>query len=318
MSRERFDRTLPWALFIVVGATLLLGISWDASFEATPANSDLVSQGDDRIRELKVEIADRGEDEQCWGTGATTGCPGSGDNGFHREGSARGFFATAAPTTLNDAASTALAAGHDGRVWVDDDGLDGSAATYDDTVLHAWDGTAFDPVRALAIITFNSATIDDDQLFDLGTIDAAPATLAMTGGAGAGGIPMVTVPASGTWDIRVFGHVTVSPNAALSVVDLSLIVRLQEQVAAGAFVSVGWCSAYIDNAMSPDDGDPILTCTLNYVRRAATVATAYSYRYRISATTNAETEDVLADSTFVTTDGEGPNVGYLTAEMVRR
>jgi hypothetical protein len=241
---RRFDRTLPWALVAMLGSLLLLGVAWDASFEATPANSDLVSQGDDRIRELKQEIADRGEDELCWGTGATSGCPSSGDNGFAREGSARAFFANANPATLNDAASTALGTGHDGRIYIDDDGADNVDGNNDDNQFKIWTGVAWQVPRLEAVgglsitalangdilkydgtnfvdqalatlVTFDRATFAIDEAF---TNDACGAcTVASVpdhaGGSDTNNYAEVTVPAapSGvTWDIHVSGQVVIT------------------------------------------------------------------------------------------------------------
>ena len=90
----------------------LASVLWDSSFEATPANSDLVSQGDDRIRDLKETLRDYLEAELNIGT--------AGDNnGRVREGSARGFYAGADPTTLNGTdrtGSNALGSTDDGRL----------------------------------------------------------------------------------------------------------------------------------------------------------------------------------------------------------
>jgi hypothetical protein len=124
----------------MLSTMLLLGLTWDASFEATPANTDLVSQGDDRIRELKVETADRAEKETCWGATGTGGC--ANDTGWHREGSARGFLETTAPTALKDLALTPLGANDDGRLWIDSDGADNIGGNNDDGQLWAWNGGA--------------------------------------------------------------------------------------------------------------------------------------------------------------------------------
>lgn len=238
---RRFDRILPWLPTCVLLCVVLLGVAWDAAFEATPSNSDLVSQGDDRIRELKVEVGDRGEDELCWGTGATSGCPASGDNGFAREGSARGFFATAAPTTLNDAATTALGTGHDGRLWTDNDGTDNVDANLDDNSLHFWNGSAFEKLGLGALGTMvltapatghllrydgtnfvnaapaalfvrDEASFANNETFTNGTcaVDCTVADIPdhLGGSDSVGAYPEIAVPATATllWTMRVYGY----------------------------------------------------------------------------------------------------------------
>jgi hypothetical protein len=110
---------------------------WDITpnFEGEPAAGDPVSEGDDRIRELKLEIRQRAETEHCWGDMDTDGCVGFGagaDSGRHREGSARVFFETAIPVNLGDHTGTVddydSAGGgaetnalDEGRLWVDED-----------------------------------------------------------------------------------------------------------------------------------------------------------------------------------------------------
>lgn len=96
----------PWA----VAAFL----TWDASFEATPANTDPVSQGDDRIRDLKENVRERLESEHYFGTLAS-----AGDTGRHREGSAVAFYAAADPVSMPFADAqglTTLGAADEGRL----------------------------------------------------------------------------------------------------------------------------------------------------------------------------------------------------------
>jgi hypothetical protein len=68
---------------------------WDNSYEAAPAASDPVGEGDDQIRALKNELRNRLEVEHKIGTQG-----GSPDNGLHLEGSARCFFQASAPTAI--------------------------------------------------------------------------------------------------------------------------------------------------------------------------------------------------------------------------
>lgn len=141
--RPRFSRAFPWLFATATGVLLLLGAAWDASFNSTPTDATLANQIDDYIRATRQETYNRMIHETCFGTATTTGCPSSGDNGFLREGAARAFFATTAPTALNDAAATALGTGHDGRIWVDSDGADNVASNNDDNQINFYTGSAW-------------------------------------------------------------------------------------------------------------------------------------------------------------------------------
>jgi hypothetical protein len=79
-------------VYIVLGVlVLLIAISaysqtvnpWDAAYEADPADTDLVSQGDDEIRALKSGVRERGEVSQVWDEGAAGSVMG-----YHLEGTA--------------------------------------------------------------------------------------------------------------------------------------------------------------------------------------------------------------------------------------
>lgn len=117
---------LPW----LVGAI----VDWNtATFEATPANTDQISLGDDKIRELKENISARSAVETLWGNRFT-----GGDTGRAREGSARAFYAAACPSVLSDSATDRtgdpnLGTADDGRLCKD-------TATGE---LKIWTGTAW-------------------------------------------------------------------------------------------------------------------------------------------------------------------------------
>lgn len=106
---------------------------WSLAFEATPAGTDQVSEGDDRIRDLKDTIREELRTEHDCGD--STADANYTDTGRHKTGSARAFFdlgSAAAPSTLMDhsnagawppttsdndkLASTDL---DNGRLWVD-------------------------------------------------------------------------------------------------------------------------------------------------------------------------------------------------------
>ena len=118
---------IAWSPYLMAAA-----VSWTAGFEATPANSDQVSQGDDRIRELKETVRDHAEVEHRWGAGA----PDS--TGRHREGSAVAWYESSCPTsnTAGDALTGTATYGTDdaGRLCKDSD----------DGISYIWEGAAWD------------------------------------------------------------------------------------------------------------------------------------------------------------------------------
>jgi hypothetical protein len=154
-------RFIAYLLFSCLFAGVSWGqaLPWSAAFEADPAVNDPVSEGDDRIREMKENIRYRDEVEHWYGpTGAV------GDNGVHRDGSGKCFMGTAFPTILSDGMSdfesgggpgeadlddpaSNSAAGDrddvgDGRCFIDIDGPDNVADTDDDYTLYIYEGAA--------------------------------------------------------------------------------------------------------------------------------------------------------------------------------
>jgi hypothetical protein len=101
--------------------------TWSAAFQATPAGSDQVSEGDDRIRELKETIQAELEPEHDVGTIDAA----YNDNGRHKLGSARSFFQSgvaAVPAALQKPDGTnevdktppsGVGTLDNGRLWVD-------------------------------------------------------------------------------------------------------------------------------------------------------------------------------------------------------
>lgn len=100
---------LPFVMFVLLAAPFAWATlqTWDSgTFEASPANSDPVSQGDDKIRELKENIRERAEVEHLWGTISS-----GGDNGRHREGSARAFYESSDPSALANSSTDTSGSG---------------------------------------------------------------------------------------------------------------------------------------------------------------------------------------------------------------
>ena len=126
--------------------------NWNTNYEADPASGDSVAQGDDHMRQMKVENRRRFEVEHQVGGSLGTG-DDAGDNGLHRQGSARVFIESSEPTILdasaeahdntnptngsgtladaetNNPAATPPSIGH-GRLYVDGESY--SAQVYDD------------------------------------------------------------------------------------------------------------------------------------------------------------------------------------------
>lgn len=71
--------------------------NWDLTYETNPAPGDVVSQGDDWIRQVKLDIRKRAEVEAHFGS------VNGDDNGLLRVGSARAFVQNAAPTVIEQA-----------------------------------------------------------------------------------------------------------------------------------------------------------------------------------------------------------------------
>ena len=142
----------------------LFGLTWNQAFEDTPADTDNPGAGDDRIREAKSEVRQRADQEHVWlGTASTA-------ETVHREGSARAYYQSSAPTLRPDA-STALGASDDGRIWVDSDTNDS----------YVWNGTAFAGLGMGAVYDQGGGThlkckvidIDDWNMDSTASVDVA-------------------------------------------------------------------------------------------------------------------------------------------------
>lgn len=147
-------------LAVLFSAQVAMATPWDAGYEADPDGAtDLISEGDDQLRQLKSENRERLEVEHNFGAASTT------DTGLHSIGSARCFVQATAPTDINSGtaargqynSSTGLPAGTAltttetssgtqdigaGRCWIDTDGPDGVANTPDDYSMAVWNETS--------------------------------------------------------------------------------------------------------------------------------------------------------------------------------
>lgn len=144
---------------------------WDAgTYEINPEPTDTASQGDDHIRDVKIQVRRRSAVEHQFGIHADVDATASDDNGLHRMGSARCFVKDDAPTALemeayDNTTGAGLVAGEqldtissalicnpqvsdcsdlleyvgNGRCWFDRDGADNIDDTPDDYTLYVYD-----------------------------------------------------------------------------------------------------------------------------------------------------------------------------------
>lgn len=142
---DRLKEVAPWILL----AGLLASAHWShaespttwttGTFEATPDGANLISDGDNKIREFKSTVRDYGEAEICWSDSSSTGCS-IANSGLLRQGAARAFFTTAAPTNLNGTSTTGSTALDNGRLWVDSDSSgDGGVTNPRDNKIRVYD-----------------------------------------------------------------------------------------------------------------------------------------------------------------------------------
>ena len=98
---------------------------WSSDFEAVPADNDQASEGAQRIRNLKLDVRERLEDEHDWGT------PNLTDTGVHLEGSARCWMQDAEPASTPGGLTI-----DNGSLWYETDESKWYVYDFDDT---AWE-----------------------------------------------------------------------------------------------------------------------------------------------------------------------------------
>jgi len=84
-------------------------VTWDSSFEGTPAGSSDPREGDNKIRELKTALSERLKREHFFTPGTD-----NTKHGLHREGAARGYVIDSNPA--NNPAGDALGSDDQGRL----------------------------------------------------------------------------------------------------------------------------------------------------------------------------------------------------------
>ena len=109
--------------------------TWDANFEASPDGDDNPGQGDDKIREFKLEVRKRIGNEHGDYVNTAGGADGSQSADWvHKKGSARAYYQSDAPTLRPDG-QTSIGTNDAGRVWVSN----GS-----DHLTKVWTGSAWE------------------------------------------------------------------------------------------------------------------------------------------------------------------------------
>ena len=88
-------------------------VIWNNPFEATPDSGDIPSEGPARFQGTKLGVRERIEKEHTMNL--SSGLPGN--DGWHKNGSAKQYYQESAPTTRPDGV-TLLTADDNGRAWI--------------------------------------------------------------------------------------------------------------------------------------------------------------------------------------------------------
>ena len=158
-------------------------VTWNTAFEATPAGGDTPTQGDDRIRETKEAVRERLIREHIMDL--SSGLPA--EDGEHRQGSAKTYSQSAAPTLQPDATTT-LTTDDEGRLWIDTD-VD---------LMQYWDGTAWVGLQRVYMTWSVEGTLAVDTTIS----------------------PDLVTPQAGTIT-KVTAHVQTAPTGATLIVDIN-------------------------------------------------------------------------------------------------
>jgi hypothetical protein len=171
---------------------------WNTAYDAAPAGTDLIQQGDDAIRSTRVEVRTRAEKEHAWANGGP-------DDGYLIEGAGRAFWNDSNPANLNSAATPSGGGG----AALSSANSRGRLAAYTSTGgygLRVYDGTVWREVQSYHTRTSSTTNYSD-------TFSTAAAFLQNSAGSADYSLA-VTVPAVGTWDLRVTVRGTIKNSAA--------------------------------------------------------------------------------------------------------
>lgn len=107
--------------------------TWNASFEASPINTDKVGDGNEAFQYERIAIRERLNSEHEWDPAAVSP---QARHGVHRQGSAVCWFQSSKPTNLPGGAQ--LGSSDIGRIWINSDSK----------VPYVWNGSDFALFRA--------------------------------------------------------------------------------------------------------------------------------------------------------------------------
>jgi hypothetical protein len=161
--------------------------AWNSTFEATPAGTDAISDGDNQIRNTRLEVRTRGQREHAWGNGGP-------DDGYHLEGAARAFYTDTDPAVLNSAA-TPSGGGGAALSSANSRGRYASYTVDGNYWYRVYDGSAWREVKVMPTVSAVNSTY-------AGTFDGTVHYLQNSAGL-ADLVATITTPAKGAWYIEI-------------------------------------------------------------------------------------------------------------------
>ena len=165
-----------------------MATTWNAAYQATPADGTSPALGDDRMREIKSSIEERlGNEHLTYNTADLATAGNALLDGMHRQGSAHAWYESGT-ARVNRVHGGALIAFDAGRLLIDSD----------TNLLYAWSGTAWLPlIREIVRFSIQGVL-----------------------GIGTGVIPDIILPYGGTIQ-KVSARVQTAPTGANLRVDLT-------------------------------------------------------------------------------------------------
>lgn len=205
-------------------------VTWDTAFHAEPANTDDIADGAKTIRETRIGVEERADEEHNWG-------PGAGENdGRHLQGSATAFTTegtTTGPTKISvpatampvvaDGAGRALDAKDQGRLWVNEGGQ-----------ISSWSGSAW-------VLNNNidpALMADSDSITATHSLPNGGWTVIRKDGTPTDLECNVTIPAQGLWRIQVNYCIAIKFEGPAGA-DPNCILRLRLEDSAALVTNIG-------------------------------------------------------------------------------
>jgi hypothetical protein len=257
--------------------------AWNVTYEAIPAGSDSLGDGDDRINDVKLDIRERAAPEHSWGTGEVVG-----SEGYHMQGSAVAYYDSATeparmfvpgdgyPATGAGTVGEVLAAKHVGRLWA----VGGH--------IFQWDGTDW---QGLDITNFwaSASTTGGWQTAVLATVTEMEADVSTD--------PLsanVVIPAVGYWYLDIVARITVHRLNSSGGNKLNLGIQVTEDPTGVPSDDPIWMYRW----ERPAATNSIYACTLTHRYPITTLDTDYDVRVIASAGSNSKYMIGAADSSL--------------------